>query len=193
MIGGAQTSTPLSRRCYSLRNIRSSKLLSNVYLTPAVCSQTLLRRTRPSSLAATSENEEDEERRQVTLADGSPTSSLGSFNCNIMLRHKSHGTFSLHSICFHILTNLAFNMITGYPCIWKYSLMSRFPSLLSETCLQVHNCTKYRQCLPERFQQDRAPKDGEACSEVLLAVPCAGTLVKQRVPYLPRPWWSSGE
>ncbi len=60
--------------------------------------------------------------------------------------------------------------------------MSSFPSLFSETCLQVHNCTKCRQCLLECFQRERAPKDGETCSEVLLAVPCAGTLVNQRVP-----------
>ena len=126
--------------------------------------------------------EEDEEHRQVTLADGSLTSSVGSLSCNVMLRHKSHGTFSLHSICFHILTNLAFDVIVGYPCIRKHSLMSRFPSLFSETCLQVHNCTKCRQCLPGCFQRERAPKDGETCSEVLLAVPCAGALVNQRVP-----------
>ncbi len=62
-------------------------------------------------------------------------------------------------------------------------MISRFPSLFSKTCLQVHNCTKCRQCLPGCFHQERAPKDGETCSEVLLAVPCcAGTLVSQRVP-----------
>jgi hypothetical protein len=55
--------------------------------------------------------------RQVTLADGSLTSSLGSLSCNVMLRHKSHGTFGLHNICFHILRNLAFDVIIGYPCI----------------------------------------------------------------------------
>ena len=127
--------------------------------------------------------EEDEKHRQVTLADGSLTSSVDNLSCNVMLRHKSHGTFSLHSIYFHILTNLAFDVIIGYPCIRKHSLiMSRFPSLFSETCLQVHNCTKCRQCLPGFFQQERAPKDGETCSEVLLAAPCAGTLGDQRVP-----------
>jgi hypothetical protein len=127
--------------------------------------------------------EEDEKHRQVTLADGSLTSSVDNLSCNVMLRHKSHGTFSLHSIYFHILTNLAFDVIIGYPCIRKHSLiMSRFPSLFSETCLQVHNCTKCRQCLLGCFQRERAPKDGETCSEVLLAVPCAGTLVNQRVP-----------
>ncbi len=114
----------------------------------------------------------DEEHRQVTLADGSLTSSQGSLSCSVMLRHKSHGTFSLYSACFHILTNLAFDVIIGYPYIRKYNLISKFPSLFSETCLQVHNCTKCRQCLPGFFQQERAPKDGETCSEVLLAVPC---------------------
>jgi hypothetical protein len=92
--------------------------------------------------------EEDDEHRHVTLADGSLTSSFGILNCNVMLRHKSHGTFSLHSICFQILTNLAFDVIIGYPCIRRYSLMSRFPSPFSETCLQVHNCTKCCQSLP---------------------------------------------
>jgi hypothetical protein len=82
--------------------------------------------------------EEDEKHRQVTLAGGSLTSSVGSLSCSVMLRHKSHGTFSLHSIYFHILTNLAFDVIIGYPSIRKHSLiMSRFPSLFSETCLQV--------------------------------------------------------
>jgi hypothetical protein len=121
--------------------------------------------------------EEDEVHRHVTLADESLTSSLGSLSCNVMLRHKSHGTFILHGLRFHILTKLAFDVIIGYPCIRRYSLISRFTSLFSETCLQVHNCTKCRQCLPGCFQQERAPKDGETCSEVLLAVPCAGTLV----------------
>ncbi len=98
--------------------------------------------------------EEDEKHRQVTLADGSLTSSVGSLSCNVMLRHTSHGTFSLCSIYFHILTNLAFDVIIGYPCIQKHSLiMSRFPSLFSEACLQVHNCTKCRRCLPGFFQQ----------------------------------------
>jgi hypothetical protein len=89
--------------------------------------------------------DEDGKHRQVTLAGGFLTRSVGSLSCNVMLRHKSHGTFSLHRMYFHILTNLAFDEIIGYPCIRKHSLvMSRFPSLFSETCLQVHNCTKCR-------------------------------------------------
>jgi hypothetical protein len=60
--------------------------------------------------------------------------------------------------------------------------ISKFPSLFSETYLQVHNCTKCRQCLPGFFQHECTPSDGETHSEVLLAVPCAGTLGDQRVP-----------
>jgi hypothetical protein len=116
----------------------------------------------------------------VTLADGSLTSSLGSFGCNVMLKHERHRTLSFQNICFHILPNLAFDGIIGYPRIRKYSLIDRFPSLFSETCLQVHNCTKCRQCLPGFFQLECTPSDGETCSEVLLAVPCAGTLVNQQ-------------
>ncbi len=59
--------------------------------------------------------EGDEEHRHVTLAEGSLTSSLGSLSCNVMLRHKSHGTFSLHGLRSHILTKLAFDVIIGYP------------------------------------------------------------------------------
>ncbi len=121
------------------------------------------------------------EHRQVTLADGSLTSSQGSLSCSVMLRHQSHGTFSLHSVCFHILTNLAFDVIIGYPYIRKYNLISKFLSLFSETYLQAHNYTKCRQCLPGFFQQESSPSDGETCSEVLLAVPCKGTLGDQRV------------
>jgi hypothetical protein len=53
--------------------------------------------------------------------------------------------------------------------------------LLSPT-LQVHNCTKCRQCLPKVFQQGSSPSDGETQSKVMLAVPCASALNLLREP-----------
>ncbi len=52
----------------------------------------------------------------------------------------------------------------------------------SERNLQVHNCTKCRQCLPKVFQQESSPSDGETQSKVLLAVPCVGALNLLREP-----------
>jgi hypothetical protein len=51
--------------------------------------------------------------------------------------------------------------------------------------LQVHNCTKCRQCLPKVFQQERAPSNGETQSKVLLAVPCVDALNILREPSVP--------
>ncbi len=48
--------------------------------------------------------------------------------------------------------------------------------------MQVHNCTKCRQCLPKVFQQERAPSDGKTHSKVLLAVPCVDALNLLREP-----------
>jgi hypothetical protein len=57
----------------------------------------------------------------------------------------------LKSIILHMLPGLAFDVILGFPCIRKYNLTANYYSLFSESNLQVHNCTKCRQCLPKVF------------------------------------------
>jgi hypothetical protein len=122
-----------------------------------------------------------ENKRLITLADGSLTSSVGYVCCDVTF--KQHGnSMILKSILLHMLPGLAFDVILGFPCIRKYNLTVNYSSLFSENNLQVHNCTKCRQCLPKVFQQECPPSDGETQPEVLLAVPCVSTLNPLREP-----------
>jgi hypothetical protein len=82
----------------------------------------------------------------------------------------------LANVTLHILPGLAFDVILGFPCIRKYNLITNFSYLFSESNLQVHNCTKCRQCLPKVFLKENSPSSGETQSKVLLAVPCASAL-----------------
>ncbi len=123
-------------------------------------------------------------RRLVTLADGSITSSVGYVMCNVTLTHDET-SMKLEDVKLQILPGLSFDVIIGYPCIRKNNLVHMFSYLFSESSLQVHNCTKCRQCLPKVFQQERAPSDGETQPKVMLAVPCADAsnlLCEPRVP-----------
>jgi hypothetical protein len=92
----------------------------------------------------------------------------------------------------HMLSGLAFDVILGFPCIRKYNLNTNFSYLFTESNLQVHNCTKCRQCLPEVFQQESSPSDGETQSKVLLAVLCASAMNLLREPCGVPGWWFSG-
>jgi hypothetical protein len=116
-----------------------------------------------------------DKQRLATLVDGSLTSSVGYVNCDVTLTHDETSMI-LNEVILHILPGLAFDAILGFPCIRKYNLVTTFSYLFSESNLQVHNCTKCRQCLPKVFQQERAPPNGETQSKVLLAVPCASAL-----------------
>ncbi len=120
-------------------------------------------------------------KRLVTLADGSLTSSVGYVNCDVILKHDAH-SMNLKNITLHILPGLAFDVILGFPCIRKHSLITTFSYLFSESNLQVHNCTKCRQCLPKVFQQECAPSDGVAQPKVLFADPCVSALNLLREP-----------
>jgi hypothetical protein len=121
-------------------------------------------------------------KRLVTLADGSLTSSAGYVNCNVTLTHDETSMI-LKNVTLHILPGLAFDVILGFPSIRKYNLVTTFSYLFSESNnLQVHNCTRCRQCLPKVFQQERAPSNGETQLKVLLAVPCASALNLLREP-----------
>jgi hypothetical protein len=115
-----------------------------------------------------------ENKRLVTLADGSLTSSVGYVCCDITLKHDENSMI-LKSITLHMLPGLAFDVVLGFPCIRKYNLVTTFSYLFSESNLQVHNCTMCRQCLPKVFQQESSPSDGETQSKVLLAVPCCAS------------------
>jgi hypothetical protein len=119
--------------------------------------------------------------RLVTLADGSITSSVGYVVCDVTLKHEEI-SMKLKDVKLHILPGLSFDVILGFPCIRKNNLVHIFSYLFSESNLQVHNCTKCRQCLPKAFQQERAPSDGETQSKVLLAVPCVDALNLLREP-----------
>ncbi len=88
----------------------------------------------------------------------------------------------LKDVTLHILPGLTFDVILGFPCIRKYKLFTTFSYLFSESNLQLHNCTKCRQCLPKVFQQKSSPSDGETQSKVLMAVPCASALNLLREP-----------
>ncbi len=119
--------------------------------------------------------------RLVTLADGSITSSVGYVVCDVTLKHDEI-SMKLKDVKLHILPGLSFDVILGYPCIRKNNLVHIFSYLFSESNLQVHNCTKCRQCLPKVFQKERAPSMGETQSKVLLAVPCVDALNLLREP-----------
>jgi hypothetical protein len=101
--------------------------------------------------------------------------------CDVTLTHDAT-SMKLENVTLHILPGLAFDVIIGFPCIGKHNLITTFSYLFSESNLQVHSCTKCRQCLPKVFQQERAPSDGETQSKVLLAVPCVSALNLLREP-----------
>jgi hypothetical protein len=122
-----------------------------------------------------------DKQRLVTLADGSLTSSVGYVNCDVTLTHDET-SMKLENVTLRILPGLAFDVILGFPCIRKYNLITNFSFLFSESNLQVHNCTKCRQCLPKVFQQESSPSNGETHSKVLLALPCASALNLLREP-----------
>ena len=86
-------------------------------------------------------------KRLVTLADGSLTSSVGCVNCDVTLT-LDNTSIVLKGVTLHMLPGLAFDVILGFPCIRKYNLITTFSYLFSESNLQVHNCTKCRQCSP---------------------------------------------
>jgi hypothetical protein len=82
-------------------------------------------------------------------------------------------------ITTHILPELAFDVILGYPTIRKYELLIHFSSLFTGKSLQLHNCKSCRQCLPAVHQQ--APlTTGATQAEVLLVGPRLGTLAVAR-------------
>ncbi len=83
------------------------------------------------------------ERRVVTVADGSTVSTVGSIVCNLSLACDTRSV-SLKSITIHILPELALDVILGYPTIKGYNLLSAFYSLFCEADLQVHNCKSCR-------------------------------------------------
>jgi hypothetical protein len=102
--------------------------------------------------------------------------------CDVTLTHDAT-SMKLENVTLHILPGLAFDVILGFPCIRKYKLFTTFSYLFSESNLQVHNCTKYRQCLSKVIQQESSPSDGETQSKVLLAVPsCVSALNLLREP-----------
>jgi hypothetical protein len=91
-----------------------------------------------------------DKQRLVTLAHGSLTSSVGYVVCDVTLINDAT-SIKLENVTLHILPGLAFDVILGFPCIRKHSLITTFSYLFSESNLQVHNCTKCRQCLPKVF------------------------------------------
>ncbi len=117
----------------------------------------------------------------MTLADGSLTSSVGYVVCDVTLNDDTT-SMNLKNVTLHVLPGLAFDVIIGFPCIRKHNLIKTFSYLFSESNLQVHNCTKCRQCLPKVYQQEGPPSNGETQSKVLLAVPCVDTLNLLRGP-----------
>ncbi len=118
-------------------------------------------------------------RRVVTLADGSTVSTVGSIVCNLRMTCDAKAVF-LKSITMHILPELAFDIILGFPTIKRYDLLSHFASLFSGANLQVHNCKSCRQCLPAVHQQECTLASGATQSEVLLADHRLGTLAVAR-------------
>jgi hypothetical protein len=96
--------------------------------------------------------------------------------CDVTLTHDNT-SIKIETVTLHILPGLAFDVIIGFPSIRKHNLITNFSYLFSESNLQVHNCTRCRQCLPKVFQQERAPSGGETQSKVLSAVvPCVSAL-----------------
>jgi hypothetical protein len=110
------------------------------------------------------------ERRVVTLADGSTISTVGSTVCNLRLTSDTKAV-SLKSITIHILPELASDVILDYPTIKRYNPLFAFYSLFCETDLQVHNCKSCRQCLPAVFQQESSLASEATQAEVLLEAP----------------------
>ncbi len=104
--------------------------------------------------------------RVVTLADGSTVSTVGSIVCNLRMTCDTKTVF-LKSITMHVLPELAFDVILGYPTIKRYNLLFLFYSLLCEADLQIHNCKSCRQCLPAVFQQECTLADEATQAEVL--------------------------
>ncbi len=86
-------------------------------------------------------------------------------------KHVIAKSGALKSITIHILPELAFDEILGYPTIKRYNLLSAFYSLFCETDLQVHNCKSCRQCLPAVFQQESSLASGATQAEVLFEPP----------------------
>jgi hypothetical protein len=121
-----------------------------------------------------------ERRRVVTLADGLIVGTVGSVVCNLRMTSDKAVHVVLKSITIHILPELAFDVILGFPTIRSFNLLSHFASLFSEVNLQVHNCTMCRQCLPAVYQQECTLTPGATQAEVLLAVTRSGTLVATR-------------
>ena len=117
----------------------------------------------------------DREHRVVTLADGSTVSTVGSVVCNLRLTCNTVAV-SLKSVTMHVLPELAFDVILGYPTIKRYNLLSAFYSLFCEADLQVHNCKSCRQCLPAVFQQECTLASGATQAEVLLEAHRSGAL-----------------
>ena len=68
----------------------------------------------------------------------------------------------------HILPELAFDVILGFPTIRKYELLIHFAPFFTGKNLQVHNCMSCCQCLPKVFQQETSLSAGETQSKVLL-------------------------
>jgi hypothetical protein len=93
--------------------------------------------------------------RVVTLADGSSVSTVGSIVCNLRLTCNTVAVF-LKSITMHILPELAFDVILGFPAIKKYELLIHFAPLFTGKNLQVHNCKSCCQCLPKVFKQENS-------------------------------------
>ncbi len=101
--------------------------------------------------------------------------------CDVTLTHDET-SMKIENVTLHILPGLALDVIIGFPCLRKHNLITTFSYPFSESNLQVHNCTKCRQCLPKLFQQEPAPSSGETQSKVLLAVPCVSALNLLREP-----------
>ncbi len=119
-------------------------------------------------------------RRVVTLADGSTVSTVGSIVCNLRLTCNTIAVVSLKSVTMHILPELAFDVILGYPTIRKHELLIHFAPLYTGKNLQVHNCMSCCQCLPKVFQQETSLSAGETQSKVLLESSRLDTLAVAR-------------
>jgi hypothetical protein len=115
------------------------------------------------------------------MEDLPPVVYVGYVMCDVTLKHDEI-SMELKDVTLHILPSLSFDVMIGSPCIRKNILVHIFSYLFSERSLQVHNCTKCRQCLPKGFQQERAPSDGETQSKVLLTVLCVDALNLLREP-----------
>ncbi len=79
--------------------------------------------------------------RLVTLADGSSVSTVGSVVCNLRSTCNTVAV-SLKSITIHILPELEFDVILGFPTIRKYELLIHFTPLFTGKNLQVVSSTR---------------------------------------------------